>query len=67
MAGRSYYMLIASLPALPPHFEVQRDPITRPRLDERLKMLEPEDGGQVTPKVWEPLVSASTNAPENVP
>lgn len=43
MAGRSYYMLMASLPALPPHFEVQRDPITRPRLDERLKMLEPDD------------------------
>jgi len=34
---------MASLPALPPHFDVQRDPITRPRLDERLKMLEPDD------------------------
>ena len=43
MAGRSYFTLMASLPALPPHFEVERDPITRPRLDERLKMLEPSD------------------------
>jgi len=43
VAGRSYFTLMASLPALPPHFEVERDPITRPRLDERLKMLEPDD------------------------
>ena len=43
MASRSYYTLIASLPALPPSFEVERDPITRPRLAQRLKLLEPED------------------------
>jgi hypothetical protein len=36
-------MLVASLPALPRHFEVDRDPITRPRLQERLKLLPPED------------------------
>jgi len=34
---------MASLPHLPAHFEVERNPITLPRLDERLKMLEPED------------------------
>lgn len=43
MGGRSYFTLLASLPALPPHFEVERDPITRPRLDDRLKMLESRD------------------------
>jgi hypothetical protein len=41
--GRSYYALVASLPGLPPHFDVERPPISRPRLFERLKMLEPRD------------------------
>jgi hypothetical protein len=36
-------MLIASLPNLPPTFEVERTPITRPRLRERLRMLHPQD------------------------
>jgi hypothetical protein len=39
--------LIASLPGLPPHFDVERPPITRPRLMDRLKMLEPEDAAVV--------------------
>lgn len=43
MASRSYYTLVASLPALPPHIDVDRVPITRPRLDERLQMLEADD------------------------
>lgn len=43
MASRQYYTLLASLPALPPHFDVERAPISRPRLMERLKMLAPED------------------------
>ena len=38
----SYYTLIGSLPALPVHFEdAERVPISRRRLDERLKMLDP--------------------------
>jgi len=41
--ARAYYSLIASLPALPTHFDVERIPITRTRLVERLKLLEPED------------------------
>lgn len=43
MGRNAYYTLIASLPGLPPRFEVERCPITRPRLLERLKMLQPED------------------------
>ncbi|MHC4404600.1 MAG: DUF2764 family protein [Planctomycetota bacterium] len=43
MARHAYYTLIASLPRLPARFEVGRDPITPQRLDERLKMLEPDD------------------------
>jgi hypothetical protein len=36
-------MLIASLPNLPAHYDVDRTPITRPRLLERLQMLHPDD------------------------
>ena len=43
MASRSYYTLVASLPPLPSHFDAERVPITRPRLEERLRMLEPAD------------------------
>src|SRR5271166_2894027 len=43
MRSNSYYMLISSLPALPPRFEVDRLPITLERLQARLRMLEPED------------------------
>ncbi len=48
--GRStaYYTLIGSLPALPRHFEkAERLPISDLRLQERLKMLEPEDADVV--------------------
>ncbi|MGF1581804.1 MAG: DUF2764 family protein [Gemmataceae bacterium] len=38
-----YYMLIASLPHLPPHFDVERPPITWPRLEQRLKLLREQD------------------------
>ncbi len=38
-----YYTLIASLPHLPPHFDVERPPITWPRLEQRLKLLREED------------------------
>ena len=41
--NRDYYTLIGSLPALPPHFEdAERVPISGQRLDEHLKMLDPE-------------------------
>ena len=39
----SYFTLIASLPPLPPHFDVTRPPITRLQLNDRLKMLSAED------------------------
>ena len=35
----SYYTLIASLPALPAHFDVERTPVSRPRLRQLLKQL----------------------------
>jgi hypothetical protein len=41
--SNSYYTLVASLPALPSRFEVDRLPISLVRLEERLHMLEPED------------------------
>jgi len=41
--SNSYYMLVASLPAMPRHFAVERVPITRARLEKRLQMLEPKD------------------------
>jgi hypothetical protein len=41
--SRSYHTLIASLPPLPKHFDVERVPISAPRLEERLKMLAEED------------------------
>lgn len=39
----NYYTLIASLPALPPHFGVERTPVSRPRLRQLLKQLTDED------------------------
>lgn len=39
----AYYTLVASLPHLPPHFDVERNPITRPRLVDRLKLLNESD------------------------
>jgi len=41
--SNSYYTLVASLPALPRHFEVDRVPIVQPRLEKRLGMLKPVD------------------------
>jgi hypothetical protein len=40
-------MLISSLPALPPHFDVERLPITFERLQGRLRLLEPEDAEEM--------------------
>src|SRR5271169_5156634 len=45
--SNSYHMLISSLPALPPRFEVDRLPITLERLQARLRMLEPEDAEEI--------------------
>jgi len=45
---RTYYTLVSSLPPLP-HFErAERLPITRYRLDQRLRMLEAEDASQLS-------------------
>lgn len=38
-----YFTLIASLPHLPAHFDVDRPPVTRPRLEQLLKMVHEED------------------------
>jgi len=45
--GSSYYTLIASLPPLPPRFDVRRDPISAPRLEQRLRMLEDNDAAVI--------------------
>jgi hypothetical protein len=45
--SNSYHMLIASLPALPPRFDVERLPISFERLQGRLRMLEPEDAEEI--------------------
>lgn len=39
----AYYTLISSLPHLPAHFDVERPPISRPRLNERLQLLTESD------------------------
>ena len=38
-----YYFLVASLPAMPRRFDVDRVPITQRRLAKRLELLKPED------------------------
>lgn len=43
MLSKGYYTLVASLPHLPRFDKADRLPITRERLIERLKMLDPED------------------------
>ena len=44
-----YYTLVGSLPALPRHFEeAERVPISKLRLTERLRMLEPDDAKVIT-------------------
>ena len=45
--SNSYHMLISSLPALPPRFDVERLPISFERLQGRLRMLEPEDAAEI--------------------
>ena len=45
--SNSYHMLIASLPALPPRFDVERLPISFERLQGRLRLLEPEDAEEI--------------------
>ncbi len=47
MLGRSYHMLIASLPPLPPRFDVNRHPISAQRLEQRLRMLEEDDAAVI--------------------
>lgn len=42
-----YYTLIASLPPLPVHFDVERTPVSRPRLRQVLKQLSEEDAETV--------------------
>jgi hypothetical protein len=53
--SNSYYFLVASLPAMPRYFEVDRLPITQPRLDKRLEMLQPGDA-EVVEKLREFLL-----------
>jgi hypothetical protein len=43
VTSNAYYTLMTSLPSLPTRFDVQRLPISPARLEQRLKMLEPED------------------------
>jgi hypothetical protein len=45
--SNTYYLLISSLPALPPRLDVDRLPITLERLQARLRMLEPEDAQEI--------------------
>lgn len=47
LRSNSYHMLIASLPPLPPRFDVDRLPISLERLQARLRMLEPEDAQEI--------------------
>lgn len=46
--SNSYYMLLSSLPALPPRFDAGRLPITLERLQGRLRMLEPGDSQEIS-------------------
>lgn len=50
-----YITLLSSLPYLPPFERAERSPITRLRLEQRLHILEPGDGCQLT--IAEALVS----------
>jgi hypothetical protein len=44
---RRYHMLICSLPALPTRFDAGRLPITPERLQQRLRMLDPDDAREI--------------------
>jgi len=45
--SRRYYQLICSLPALPTRFDAARLPISRERLQNRLRMLDPDDAQEI--------------------
>ncbi|HET8698898.1 MAG TPA: DUF2764 family protein [Gammaproteobacteria bacterium] len=45
--SRRYYMLVCSLPALPPRLDDPRPAISKERLADRLRMLEPEDAAEI--------------------
>jgi uncharacterized protein DUF2764 len=64
--SNSYYMLVSSLPALPPRFEVDRLPITLERLQARLRMLEPEDAQTISQMLdilaWSRQIVEATDA-----
>ena len=45
--SRRYYQLIGSLPALPTRFDAGRLPISRERLQNRLRMLHPDDAQEI--------------------
>ena len=66
MPERTYYTLIASLPALPAQFPPDRSPITWRRLEERLKMLEDEDAAALARLVdflaWDRQPSETTHS-----
>ena len=66
MRSNLYYMLICSLPALPPRFDVDRLPITLERLQARLRMLEPEDAQTISRMLdvlaWSRQVAEATDA-----
>ena len=47
LRSNTYHMLISSLPPLPTRFDVDRLPITRERLRNRLRMLEPLDADEI--------------------
>lgn len=47
LLSNSYHMLISSLPPLPIRFDVDRLPISFERLQDRLRMLEPEDAKEI--------------------
>src|SRR5277367_2950453 len=65
-SSNSYHMLISSLPALPPRFEVDRLPITLERLQGRLRMLELEDADAINRMLdilaWSRQVVETTDA-----
>jgi hypothetical protein len=48
LRSNSYYMLVSSLPPLPTRFDAGRLPITLERLQDRLRLLEPEDAREMT-------------------
>ena len=58
-------MLISSLPALPPRFDVERLPITLERLQARLRMLEPEDAEEISRMLDDPQVEPQFAEPSD--